>query len=66
MIFKHLDIRFTFFCRSTRVSKLGTTPIGNRKDIFTGLRCINTQWDATSQRVKGKDKSAIATNGNLD
>ena len=73
MNFKHLDIRFSFFCRSSYTNKSGSNPIvlrityrSQRKDIFTGLSCLPHQWDAVSQRVKGRGRTATQINGNLD
>jgi len=58
MHFKHLDIRISFYCRSSAKNKSGNSLIvlsinyrSERKDIFTGLSCSSDQWDTTSQRV---------------
>lgn len=73
MNFKHLDIRFSFFCRTSSKTRSGNNPIvlrinyrKERKDIFTGLSCHANQWDAISQRVFGRDKLSTQINNNLE
>lgn len=68
-----LDIRFSFFCRTTHMNKEGQHPIifrltfrNARRDLFTGLYCIKSDWDSNSSRVMISDKNAVAKNRNLD
>ncbi len=68
-----LDIRLTFFCRSTHANSDGLSPIvlrvsyrGQRKDIFTGLYCPVESWNAHDGRVTGSDKLAISLNKNIE
>jgi len=68
-----LDIRFSFFCRSTHLNGDGQSPIvfrvsyrGQRKDIFTGLYCASGSWDALDGRVSKSDKASATINKNLE
>ena len=68
-----LDIRFSFFCRTTYSNKKGKHPIvlrislrNSRRDIFTGLYCFKADWDSNNGRVLKTDKEAAAKNKNLD
>jgi hypothetical protein len=73
MVHQLIDMKFLFFCRATYANKQGLSPIvlriiyrGQRADIFTGLNCNPDSWNATSQRVSGKDKTTSVINENLD
>jgi site-specific recombinase XerD len=67
-----LNIRFSFFCRSSHENEQGKNPIvlrisfrGERKDIFTGLYCIKEHWDSPSGLVLKADKTYRTINENL-
>jgi len=68
-----LDVRFSFFCRTSHKDKEGRHPIilritfrGGRRDIFTGLYCSKEDWDSDTSRVLKTDKEAVTKNRNLD
>ena len=67
-----LNIRFSFLCRSARKNSKGKCPIilriiyrSERIDIFTGLHCDKSEWDATNGVLFPLSKSAISINKNL-
>lgn len=73
MKFKSLDIKFSFYCRSTFSNKVGLSPIvlrihyrGCRKDIFSGLHCDPNKWDPVAQRLVNKTSKSNIVNENLD
>jgi hypothetical protein len=60
-----LNIRFSFFCRSTHVNEQGKNPIvlritfrGERREILTGLYCHKLHWDSSAHLVRKSDKTA--------
>jgi len=68
-----LDVRFSFFCRTSHKNKEGRHPIilritfrGGHRDIFTGLYCSKEDWDSDTSRVLKTDKEGISKNRNLD
>lgn len=68
-----LDVRFSFFCRSTHSDKDGNHPIilrisfrGGRRDLFTGIYCSKIDWDSNTTTVLKTDKEAAAKNRNLE
>ena len=68
-----LDIRFSFFCRTTHKNKEGKNSIilrisfrQGRRDLFTGLYCSKIDWDSNTTRVLKTDKVAISKNKNLE
>jgi len=72
MVYQFMDIRFTFFCRTSYKNKTGLSPIVLRihyrqlsRDCFTGLYCHPEEWDEQLQRLIGKNKEAIIINNNL-
>ena len=67
-----LDIRFSYFLRSTHHDREGKHPIilrisfrGGRRDLFTGLYCSKNDWDSNTTTVSKTDKEAIPKNRNL-
>jgi hypothetical protein len=68
-----LNVRFSFFCRSTHKNNEGKNPIifrvtfrGERRDLFTGLYCIKEQWNPEVERLLHLTKRAASVNDNLD
>lgn len=68
-----LDIRISFLLRSTYENEDGKFPIvlrisyrGQRKDIFTGLYCVKSQWIKTDSRMAGLGKEAQTINQHLE
>lgn len=68
-----LNISLTFSCRTSFSNKEGKSPIilritfrSERREVFTGLYCFKQDWDPTSKRVSGLEKSAKTINKNLD
>ena len=71
-MFELLNIRFSFLCRPGRKNSKGKCPIilrtiyrSERIDVFTGLYCEQTQWDATNDVLFPVSRSAISINRNL-
>ena len=67
-----LDIQISFFCRSTHTYGNGVNPIvmrvtyrGERRDIFTGLKCPPEYWMPDMYLVSPKFKSGPTINRNL-
>ncbi|MFI5188021.1 MAG: Arm DNA-binding domain-containing protein, partial [Chitinophagales bacterium] len=68
-----LDIRFSFFCRTTHSNTDGKHPIilrisfrQGRRDLFTGLYCSKVDWDSNTTSVLKTDKEAVSKNRNLE
>lgn len=68
-----LNVRFSFFCRSTHKNTEGKNPIifrvtfrGERRDLFTGLYCSKEQWNSEVGRLHRLNKLASSINDNLD
>ena len=68
-----LEIKFSFFHRTTYLNKEGNSPIvlrivyrGQRADVFTGLYCSSDFWDAPAQRLSSGGKQAARINANLE
>ncbi len=68
-----LDIRFSFYCRTTYTNAEGKHPIifritfrGERRDIFTGLHCLQSDWNSNLCRVNRLTKALAGLNDNLD
>jgi len=69
---KLLDISFCYLCRSTHKNAEGQSPIvlrisfrGERRDVFTGLYCLKTNWNPGEHRVSKGEKNADQINQNL-
>ncbi|MEP7377602.1 MAG: site-specific integrase [Chitinophagaceae bacterium] len=67
-----LNIRFTFSLRTSHQNQDGKSAIvlrvsfrGERRDIFTGLYCLELDWDRSATQVAKSDKRASAVNKNL-
>jgi site-specific recombinase XerD len=72
-IMESLDIRFSFFLRSSYKNSNAENPIVFRikfryqtRDIFTGIYCPKTDWDSDTCRILKSHKKAIELNRNLD
>ena len=70
---EHLDVNFSFFCRSNYQNSKGKNPIVLRisfrnqvRDVLTGLSCLKEDWDKASRTVLRSDKGAKALNNNLE
>ena len=68
-----MNIGFSYLCRATRQNEEGQPPIvlrvsfrGERRDIFTGLYCNSSNWQAEYNRVSKREAKATAINSNLD
>lgn len=73
MDLKSLEIKFSFYCRTSYSNKKGLCPIvlriffrGCRKDVFTDLYCNPLNWDVFAQRLSEKSNVANTINQNLD
>jgi site-specific recombinase XerD len=71
-VLEFLDIRFRFWCRSAHRNAQGQSPIilrvhygGQRRDLFTGLYCLQDDWDPTGCCVIRKVKTSPTINRNL-
>ena len=67
-----LNVRFSYSLRTSHQNTDGKSAIvlrvsfrGERRDIFTGLYCFEKDWDRSSSKISGSDKSAKALNQNL-
>lgn len=72
-MYRLLDVRFSFLCRTTHQNDEGKNPIllrikcnGNRRDVFTGLYCYKKDWNITACKVSKSEKSAPQINNNLE
>ena len=70
---ERLNIRFVFFCRAASVNASGLSPLvlrviyrGQRKDLFTGLYCHHTEWNAETQTLYTQSPAGSTVNKNLD
>jgi len=68
-----LNIKFSYFLRSSYQNGEGQLPIvlrviyrNERRDMFTGLYCLASEWDNKKGSMKGSAKPAIAMKQNLD
>lgn len=68
-----LDIRFSFFRRSSKTNKAGQNPVilrisyqGDRRDLFTGLYCLKEEWNCPMGRFEQIGKTALSRNKNLE
>ena len=68
-----LNVRFVFSLRTSHQNQDGKSAIvlrvslrGERRDIFTGLYCMEKDWDPSATKVAKTDKSAATINQNLE
>ena len=68
-----LNIRFTFSLRTSHQNQDGKSAIvlwvsfrGDRRDIFTGLYCLEGNWGRSASKVAITDKLAVTLNQNLE
>lgn len=68
-----LNIRFTFSLRTSHQNQDGRSAIvlrvsfrGERRDIFTGLYCLDKDWDRDAVKVAKSDSRGAALNQNLE
>lgn len=68
-----LNVRFVFSLRTSHQTQDGKSAIvlrvtlrGERRDIFTGLYCLESNWDRSASKVAKSDKQALTLNQNLE
>lgn len=69
---KLLNIHFTFSCRTSHKNKEGRSPMilrvtfrGERREVFTGLYCFDSNWNSKEQRIDKKENGFQSLNQNL-
>lgn len=68
-----LNAHFSFLCRTGRRNKKGESPIvlrviyrDQRREIYSGLYCVVSQWSPEFEKVKVKEKRDETINNNLE
>lgn len=67
-----LNIRFSFSCRTSHNNQEGKSPVilriifrKERRDIFTGLYILSSNWDRQQQRISKEESQHSSLNQNL-